>query len=188
MKATLKSALRSSKVWRAVFLASVTFAIVPDFGTNQVGAYDLIDRNGNVVATVSQAGFATTLTGQGVNQAPAVSITQLTAAQAETSPMRNVITRAVGTQDEVDADVIEFAVMPGDLYLLASDGLMREVDDERVLVLTTGSGRDKTSALDFEQIGSKGGASLFHVRNGKVSRFVGYWDRAHALADLGLEE
>ncbi len=62
---------------------TVTFAIVPDFGTNQVGAYDLIDRNGNVVATVSQAGFATTLTGQGVNQAPSVSITQLTAAQAQ---------------------------------------------------------------------------------------------------------
>ena len=46
--------------------------------------------------------------------------------------MRNVITRAVGTQDEVDADVIEFAVAPGDLYLLASDGLMREVDDQQI--------------------------------------------------------
>ena len=39
-----------------------------------------------------------------------VRLGQLTPAQAETSPMRNVITRAVGTQDEVDADVIEFAV------------------------------------------------------------------------------
>jgi protein phosphatase len=38
----------------------------------------------------------------------------------------------VGTQDEVDADVIEFVVAPGDMYLLASDGLMREVDDERI--------------------------------------------------------
>ncbi len=56
---------------------TVTFAIVPDFGTNQVGAYDLIDRAGNVVATVSQAGFATTLTGQGVNLPPSVNITQL---------------------------------------------------------------------------------------------------------------
>ncbi len=61
-----------------------------------------------------------------------VRLGQLTPAQAETSPMRNVITRAVGTQDEVDADLIEFVVQPGDLYLLASDGLMREVDDEHI--------------------------------------------------------
>ncbi len=69
-----------------------------------------------------------------------VRLGQLTPAQAETSPMRNVITRAVGTQDEVDADVIEFAVAPGDLYLLASDGLMREVDDERIAGILRASG------------------------------------------------
>ena len=46
--------------------------------------------------------------------------------------MRNVITRAVGTQDEVDADLTEFVVETGDLYLLASDGLMREVNDEQI--------------------------------------------------------
>ena len=61
-----------------------------------------------------------------------VRLGQLTPAQAETSPMRNVITRAVGTQDEVDADMIGFVVEPGDLYLLASDGLMREIDDASI--------------------------------------------------------
>jgi serine/threonine protein phosphatase PrpC len=69
-----------------------------------------------------------------------VRLGQLTPAQAETSPMRNVITRAVGTQDEVDADLIEFAVEPGDLYLLASDGLMREVDDEKIAGILRGAG------------------------------------------------
>jgi serine/threonine protein phosphatase PrpC len=69
-----------------------------------------------------------------------VRLGQLTPAQAETSPMRNVITRAVGTQDEVAADLIDFAVEPGDLYLLASDGLMREVDDEQIAGILDPSG------------------------------------------------
>jgi protein phosphatase len=69
-----------------------------------------------------------------------VRLGQLTPAQAETSPMRNVITRAVGTQDEVAADLIDFALEPGDLYLLASDGLMREVDDQQIAEILDPSG------------------------------------------------
>jgi PPM family protein phosphatase len=76
-----------------------------------------------------------------------VRLGQLTPAQAETSPMRNVITRAVGTQDEVDADLIEFVVVSGDLYLLASDGLMREVNDEQIARILRAAGElEKTLA------------------------------------------
>jgi PPM family protein phosphatase len=87
-----------------------------------------------------------------------VRLGQLTPAQAETSPMRNVITRAVGTQDEVDADVIEFAVIPGDLYLLASDGLMREVDDEQIAAILRASGElEQTCAQLIEAANRAGG-------------------------------
>jgi protein phosphatase len=87
-----------------------------------------------------------------------VRLGQLTQAQAETSPMRNVITRAVGTQDEVDADVIEFAVLPGDLYLLASDGLMREVDDEHIAAILRASGElEQTCAQLIEAANRAGG-------------------------------
>jgi ketosteroid isomerase-like protein len=62
----------------------------------------------------------------------------------------------------------------------------RELDDERVVVISRYSGRGKTSGLDLEQMGAKG-AILFHVRNGLVTRIVGYFELDRALADLGLE-
>jgi ketosteroid isomerase-like protein len=61
----------------------------------------------------------------------------------------------------------------------------RELDDERVLVLTHDSGRGKASGLDLAETGFKA-AVLFEVRGGKVTRLVIYFDRARALADLGL--
>jgi hypothetical protein len=59
------------------------------------------------------------------------------------------------------------------------------IDDERVLVLMRLSGQGKTSGLDLSEIRS-GGASLFHVDDRKITRFVNYWDRERAFADLGL--
>jgi ketosteroid isomerase-like protein len=61
----------------------------------------------------------------------------------------------------------------------------RELDGERVLVLFHFSARGKTSGLDVGQISTKG-ASVFHLRGGKVARLVQYFDRKRALADLGL--
>jgi ketosteroid isomerase-like protein len=63
----------------------------------------------------------------------------------------------------------------------------RELDDERVLVLVRRSGRGKRSGVALEQIASEG-AVLYHVRDGKVTKEVVYFDRDRALADLGLEE
>ena len=45
--------------------------------------------------------------------------------------------------------------------------------------------RGKTSGLELGPI-SANTAVLFHFRGGKVTRLVIYWDRDHALADLGL--
>ena len=63
----------------------------------------------------------------------------------------------------------------------------RELDRERILVLTRGIGRGKKSGLELRQVETQG-AHLFYVRLGKVTRFVAYWDRDRALADLGLKE
>jgi ketosteroid isomerase-like protein len=63
----------------------------------------------------------------------------------------------------------------------------RELDDERVLALHRHSGRGKTSGMELERMRAKG-ANLFHVHDGKVTRFVTYLDRGRALADLGPSE
>jgi ketosteroid isomerase-like protein len=61
----------------------------------------------------------------------------------------------------------------------------RELDDERVLVLTRLSGRGKTSGLEIAQMRANA-ADILQVRDGKVTRVVSYWDREGAIADLGL--
>ena len=49
--------------------------------------------------------------------------------EALRSPLRNVITRALGTQLCVMPDVFEIDAEPGDLFLLCTDGLTRELSD-----------------------------------------------------------
>jgi ketosteroid isomerase-like protein len=63
----------------------------------------------------------------------------------------------------------------------------RELDDERVLKFHSYTGLGKTSGMEIGEMAAKG-ADLFHIRDGKVTRLVIYFDREHALADLGLKE
>jgi protein phosphatase len=68
---------------------------------------------------------------------------RMTREQARRSPMQNVITRAVGTRAEVAPEVQEMALVHGDIFLLVSDGLTREVGDaaiERMLREQAGGG------------------------------------------------
>ncbi len=60
---------------------------------------------------------------------------QITAAQAMESPMRNLITRAVGSQATVEPEIHDFDPRPGDLYLLASDGLTRDLTDDEIATI-----------------------------------------------------
>lgn len=52
--------------------------------------------------------------------------------EAETHPKRNIVTRALGVEPTVDADVITVDPRPGDRLLLCSDGLTREVGDDQI--------------------------------------------------------
>ena len=61
-----------------------------------------------------------------------VRLGRMTRAEALRSPLRNVITRALGTQPRVTADIFELQPEPGDLFLLCSDGLTRELNDSLI--------------------------------------------------------
>ncbi len=57
----------------------------------------------------------------------------ITKEEAKHHPQRNVITRAVGTDQTVETDVYEFHTQPEDIVLLCSDGLVNMVEDEKIL-------------------------------------------------------
>ena len=56
----------------------------------------------------------------------------MTEQEAEHSPRRNIVTRALGVQSAVEIDVAELPICSGDLLLLCSDGLTRGVPCEQM--------------------------------------------------------
>jgi len=57
----------------------------------------------------------------------------LTAEESVNHPNGNIITRAVGANPRLVVDVVEDAVLPGDVFLLASDGLTRLMSEPELL-------------------------------------------------------
>jgi PPM family protein phosphatase len=57
---------------------------------------------------------------------------KLSPAEAEAHPQRSVITRALGTDPDVDVDTFPVETKPGDLFMLCSDGLTSMVGDEAI--------------------------------------------------------
>jgi serine/threonine protein phosphatase PrpC len=79
--------------------------------------------------------------------------------EARHSPNRNIVTRAVGIEDEIEADVTEVDARDGDLFLLCSDGLTDMVDDATIASFCAESGADPHRIVDalIEAALSRGG-------------------------------
>src|SRR5947209_17421755 len=58
---------------------------------------------------------------------------KLSPEEAETHPQRSVITRAIGTDPDVDVDTFGVPAQTGDLFLLCSDGLTDMVGEDTIL-------------------------------------------------------
>ena len=64
---------------------------------------------------------------------------QITEEQAEDHPQRSIITRALGPEPEVQADLATVPSEPGDIFLLCSDGLTTMIGDEQIREILMGA-------------------------------------------------
>lgn len=72
----------------------------------------------------------------------------ITRAQVKTDRMKNVITRSVGFESNVDVEIYQMEASPGDLFLLCSDGLSGLIDDEEIGKIAQ---RDVFEAKDLQK-------------------------------------
>ena len=98
--------------------------------------------------------------------------------EAKTWPRRNVITRAVGVDPELDLEAIKGVVEADDFFVLCSDGLTGHVSDAEILASTTWStpkaSCDRLLELALER-GGKDNISIIviHVANLETTRIPG---------------
>ena len=134
----LKTALRLAN--KRVFKAADNREDYTGMGTTAVAAL----ANGNVLTIGSagdsrcylvRGGTLTQLTRDDSWVSAAWAEGILTPEEIERHPLKNVITKAVGAKDNIDIDIVENRLEPGDIVLLCSDGLHGMLHDDQILAL-----------------------------------------------------
>lgn len=64
----------------------------------------------------------------------------ITPLEAKYHPRRNIITRALGTSEHLDVDLIRRQIQPGDVYFLCTDGLSNHVSELKLREIALGEG------------------------------------------------
>ena len=83
---------------------------------------------------------------------------RLTPEEAEAHPQRSVITRALGTDPEVDVDTFAVGLEPDDVFLLCSDGLTTMVPDDEILrIVHDSSSLDRAASALVKAANKRGG-------------------------------
>ena len=83
----------------------------------------------------------------------------LTKEQAKHSSNKNLVTRALGIDPAVETEIHEYATLPGDIYLLCSDGLSDMVNDEDIgmALQTLGANLELAARQLVQMANDKGG-------------------------------
>lgn len=129
----------STELKRAIGSTVVALAIAGGqyrcFWAGDSRAYRL--RNGEIVQISRDHSMVQDLVDAGM----------LEPADAEHHPNANIITRAVGVNEQLRIDTVSGDAEPGDQFLLASDGLTRLVESQELAEVLTS--RNAESAADF---------------------------------------
>ena len=113
----------------------------------------------------------------------------ITPEQARYSQNKNLVTRALGVDTQVDTEIHEYEALPGDVYLLCSDGLNDMVEDEDIaLALTSLAANLPLCAAQLvEMANDNGGRDNVSVILAKVnapfpspSSGAGWWERVRS--------
>ncbi|MEQ1951989.1 PP2C family protein-serine/threonine phosphatase [Mesorhizobium yinganensis] len=81
----------------------------------------------------------------------------LTADEARVWPRRNVITRAVGVEDEIALDIELGQARPGDVFVLATDGLTAHASDLDILVAVSAAEPEAACRALLDKVLERGG-------------------------------
>jgi protein phosphatase len=82
---------------------------------------------------------------------------RLTAEEARNHPQRNVVTRVLGIEEDVDVDSWEIVPYVGDRFLLCSDGLFNEVEAERIAATLRRLADPDDAAAELVRLANEGG-------------------------------
>ncbi len=127
----------------SVLLISGSYAVTGQVGDSRVYA---ISGDGVVVQLTEDHTLINWQVKQGI----------LTPEEAEVSPNKNVITRAVGNRDYVEVDTAIIGVAPGDRFLVCSDGLHGYLEDDDILPIVQ-LGGEKTVDAFIDLANERGG-------------------------------
>lgn len=136
---------------RAVWDRSVEDERLSGMGTTLTaarieGASALIAHVGDSRAYLLRDGMLRQLTADHTLVARMVRSGEITEAEADVHPHKNVLTRALGTDEEVEVDEDTIALLDGDRLLLCSDGLTGMVTEDQIQAILEQSDRPQQAA------------------------------------------
>ena len=82
---------------------------------------------------------------------------RLTATEARQHPKRNILTRVLGNEPDLDVDSWDVLCRRGDRFLLCSDGLFNEVDDDRIASVLRRLELPDEAARELLRLANEGG-------------------------------
>lgn len=102
----------------------------------------------------------------------------ITPSEARNWPRRNVITRAVGVSDDIVVDFQQGVILPGDVFVLSTDGLTAHVTDAEIQAAVLSAAPQAACESLLATVLARGGTDnvtivLVRIRDGRNGRSAG---------------